>query len=142
MHDRLESPYWTLRVGLGGAAFLAGLDKYFGLLADWKGYLSPAVEKALAVDAGAFMAVVGLVEIAVGLAILSGAVRLGAYLAAGWLAAIAANLLLAGSHPDVAVRDVLMAIAAFTLARMEEVRSPSAAGVRAGARAAIDRATA
>ena len=33
--ERLTTPWWALRVGLGAAAFLAGLDKFFGLLADW-----------------------------------------------------------------------------------------------------------
>jgi len=67
--ERLTTPWWALRVGLGGIAFLAGLDKYFNLLADWSGYLSP---------------------------------------------------LTTGHFFDIAVRDVAMAIAGFTLARLTE----------------------
>lgn len=33
--ERLTTPWWALRVALGATAFLAGLDKYFNLLADW-----------------------------------------------------------------------------------------------------------
>jgi len=56
----------------------------------------------------------------VGAAILGLAPRLGAYVASAWLLLVAANLTL-GGHFDVAVRDVVMSVAAFTLARGLEV---------------------
>ena len=31
--NKLDPAWWALRIGLGVAAFLAGLDKYFNLLA-------------------------------------------------------------------------------------------------------------
>ena len=68
------------------------------------------------------MAIVGGVEIAVGAAILVAAPRAGAYVASAWLLLVALNLVAAG-HFDVAVRDVVMSIAAFTLARAIEVRA-------------------
>ena len=46
----------------------------------------------------------------------------GAYIASAWLLLVAANLLLAG-YLDVAVRDVVMSVAAFTLARLLELRA-------------------
>jgi hypothetical protein len=58
----------------------------------------------------------------VGLAILTKWTRLGSYVAAVWLVAIAINLVSTGMFFDVAVRDVEMAVAAFVLARMTEVR--------------------
>jgi len=58
----------------------------------------------------------------VGAAILTGFARLGAYVASAWLLGIAANLALGGFF-DIAVRDVVMALAAFTLARLAEVRA-------------------
>jgi hypothetical protein len=50
---------------------------------------------------------------------------LGAYVASAWLLLVAVNLL-AGGHIDVAVRDVVMSVAAFTLARLLELRAQSA----------------
>ena len=67
------------------------------------------------------MGLVGVVEIAVGLAILTGWTKSGAYVASVWLLGVAANLALAG-FLDIAVRDVVMALAAFTLARLTEAR--------------------
>src|SRR5581483_2191511 len=70
--ERLTTPWWSLRVVLGAAAFLAGLDKFFNLLADWPAYLSPIVTGLLPVGASTFMHVIGVVEMAVGALILAG----------------------------------------------------------------------
>lgn len=122
MHiDRLTTPWWALRAGLGAAAFLAGLDKFFNLLADWPGYLSPIVAHMLPLSPTSFMHVIGVVEMLVGAIILAGYTQLGGYVAAIWLVGIAVNLVTTGHYFDVAVRDVAMAIAAFTLARLSEV---------------------
>jgi len=119
--ERLTSPWWALRIALGGAAFLAGLDKFFNLLADWPGYLSPLAAAVLPMSAASFMHIVGVIEMAVGAAILAGFTEIGGYVAAVWLLGIAVNLVTTGRYFDVAVRDVAMAISAFTLARLTEV---------------------
>jgi len=124
MHDiegTLDSARLALKWGLGLAAFLAGADKFVGLLADWPRYLSPFAVALLPVAPATFMSLVGVVEMVVGLAILGPWTRPAAYVAMVWLLAIAANLVLTGAFFDVAVRDVEMAIAAFALARLTEV---------------------
>ena len=131
MDKRLDSPWWALRLGLGLGPFLAGLDKFFDILANWEMYLSPLALKVVPVSAATFMHVVGVVEMIVGLAILTRWTRLGAYVAMLWLVAIAINLVTTGMFYDLAVRDVEIAIGAYTLARLTEVRE--AAGVRAAA---------
>jgi len=118
----LNSAWWMLRIGLGLGPFLAGLDKYFNLLTDWGMYLNPAAEALLPFSGGAFMRMVGVVEMVVGLAILAGWTRIGGYVAAVWLVAIAGNLVSMGMFYDLAVRDVEIAIAAYTLARLSEAR--------------------
>jgi hypothetical protein len=125
--NRLITPWWALRAALGAAAFLAGLDKYFNLLANWPGYLSPLATSLLPLDASAFMHLIGIVEMAVGVVILAGYTRLGGYVAAAWLVGIALNLVATGRYFDIAVRDVAMAIAAFTLARLTEAGVGAAA---------------
>jgi hypothetical protein len=130
----LDQARMALRIGLGAAAFLAGLDKFVGLLADWPGYLAPAVAALLPVSAAAFMKVVGVVEMAVGAAILSRWPREAGWVAMAWLLLIAGNLVLTGRFFDVAVRDVEMAIAAFALVRLTEAHE-------AAARATHDAAT-
>jgi len=130
MINRLTTPWWALRIALGATAFLAGLDKFFNLLANWPGYLSPAAASLSPIDIANLMRAIGVVEMAVGMLILAGYTRLGGYLAAAWLLCIAANLVATGRYFDVAVRDVAMSVAAFTLARLTE----TGVGVQAHAR--------
>jgi hypothetical protein len=122
MDARLNTPIRLLQIGLGLTATLAGLDKFFNLLADWSSYVSPAAASLLPIDVSTFMAIVGVIELGVGVAILAAAPRLGAYVASAWLLLVAGNLAVAG-YFDVAVRDVVMSIAALTLARALEVQT-------------------
>jgi uncharacterized membrane protein YphA (DoxX/SURF4 family) len=121
--SRLDQGWWVLRIGLGVGPFLAGLDKYFNLLTNWTGYVSPLALKILPFSGQTFMHIVGVVEMIVGLAILTKWTRVGAYVASAWLVLIAINLVSTGMFFDVAVRDVEMALAAFVLARMTEART-------------------
>src|SRR5207237_1386480 len=109
-------------------AFLAGLDKFFNLLTNWEQYLNPMATRVVPVDAFTFMRGVGVIEMVVCLIILSGALtRLGAYVACAWLVCIALNLITMGAFFDIAVRDLGLAIGAFSLARLTEVRGAVAA---------------
>jgi uncharacterized membrane protein YphA (DoxX/SURF4 family) len=120
--ERLTTPWWALRVVLGAAAFLAGLDKFFNLLADWPAYLSPLATRVVPMSASSLMHIVGVIEMVVGAAILAGFTQPGGYIAAIWLLCIAVNLVTTGRYFDVAVRDVALAVSAFTLARLTEAR--------------------
>ncbi len=122
MDQRLNSTWWALRIALGLAPFLAGLDKFFNLLTNWTMYLNPLALRVVPVAPGTFMRAVGVIEMIVGIAILTRWTRLGAYVAAAWLVGIALNLATMGAYFDVAVRDLLIAVAAFSLARLTEFR--------------------
>lgn len=128
MNKRLNSAWWALRIGLGLGPFLAGLDKFFNILANWEMYLSPLALKVVPVSASTFMRAVGVVEMIVGLAVLTRWTRIGAYVAMVWLVAIAINLVSTGMFFDLAVRDIEIAIGAFTLARLTEVREAVGVG--------------
>jgi uncharacterized membrane protein YphA (DoxX/SURF4 family) len=123
----VESAWWALRIGLGSIAFLAGLDKYFNILTDWSAYVSPLAEGLLPVAVPVFLGLVGVIEMLVGIAVLTKWTRVGSYVAMVWLLAISFNLILMGRFFDVAVRDVAMAIGAYTLARLTEARQPAEA---------------
>jgi hypothetical protein len=132
---RLNISWWALRIGLGLGPIIAGSDKYFNKLTDWTMYLSPLVTKIVPVSASTFMHVVGAVEILAGIVVLSRWTRLGAYIVALWLLGIAVNLLTTGMFFDLAMRDVEIAIAAFVLAQLSELREqvPAAQEGRASA---------
>lgn len=120
----LDDVYWALRIGLGSSAFLSGLDKFTNLLTHWDKYLAPQVRERLPVSGKQFMYGVGVIEMLVGLGILTNKTRLASYTASAWLLGIAADLILNGDY-DIAVRDVNMAVAAYALARSEGSRRRS-----------------
>lgn len=126
MDKQMNGSWWALRIGLGAAPFLAGLDKFFNLLTKWELYLNPAVLKLVPVTPATFMRGVGVIEMIVGLAVLTRWTRLGAYVVAIWLTGIALSLIMMGAFLDIAVRDLLIAIAAFTLANLTEARQAAA----------------
>ena len=123
MDSRLNSAFWTLRIAIGLTAFLAGLDKYFNLLTNWEKYVSPLSP----LPPATLMHIVGVIEIAAGLIVLSGLTRIGGYIVAAWLTCIALSLLTTGQYFDVAVRDLVMACGAFVLAKLSEVRATNEA---------------
>jgi uncharacterized membrane protein YphA (DoxX/SURF4 family) len=127
----IDTAWWTLRVSFGLVPLLAGLDKFFNLLADWPRYLAPAFAHLVPVSTGTFMHAVGIIEIVAGLAVLlTPWTKVFAYVVAAWLVGIAINLI-AARFFDIAVRDLVMAVSAVTLARLTDVvRVPSVARAR------------
>lgn len=103
-----------LRATYGLVPIVAGADKFVNLLTDWDRYLAPVVSEVLPLSAETFMGIVGVIEIAAGVLVLARP-KVGSLVVAGWLAAIALNLLLSGQYFDIAVRDLVMAIGAFSL---------------------------
>jgi hypothetical protein len=87
------------------------------------------------------MRAVGVVEMLVGLAILTRWTRLGAYVACAWLLAIAVNLVTTGMFFDLAVRDVEIALGAFALAKLTEAREAAQDGRLARTEAPTPRRT-
>ena len=134
LSNQLDKPYWLLRATFGAVPIVAGLDKFTNLLTDWSQYVSPLVSGMLPIPATTFMYVVGIVEIAAGILVLTKLTRIGAYVVAAWLVAIALSLLTTGRFFDIAARDLALAVGAFTLARLSELRSDLARPVRAADR--------
>ena len=120
--ERLNLAWWTLRIGLGVGPFLAGLDKFFDRLTNWEMYLNPVIPQMLHVGPSTFMHVVGVVEMLAGLLVLTRWTRYAAYLVAGWLVAISLSLLSQALFLDIAVRDLELALGAFVLAKLTEIR--------------------
>jgi uncharacterized membrane protein YphA (DoxX/SURF4 family) len=130
---QLDGPYRVLKIAYGVVPIVAGLDKFTNLLTNWDQYLSPALGRVISPPV--FMHAVGAIEIAAGILVLSKMTRWGAYVVALWLVAIAVNLLTTGRYLDVAVRDLVMASGAYTLAKLAELRTEGARneGVRSHA---------
>lgn len=120
--NHLNAGWWALKIGLGVGPIITGTDKYFNKLTDWSMYLSPLATKVVPISSGAFMHIVGVVEIIAGLIVLSRWTKVGSYIVMLWLIGIVVNLITTGMFYDLAMRDVEIAIGAFVLAQLSTVR--------------------
>ncbi len=101
----------------GIVPIVAGLDKFTNILADWSQYVAPGMQEMLPFEVSTFMALVGIIEILAGIVVLLRP-AIGAYIVMAWLVVIALSLIFSGAYLDVAVRDLVMALGAFSLAQL------------------------
>ncbi len=107
----------TLQLTFGIVPIVAGFDKFTNILTNWTDYLSINLRTILPVDPFVFMKLVGVIEIIAGILVLARP-RIGAYVVMAWLICIALQLIAGGHFFDVAVRDLVMCVGAFTLAQL------------------------
>ena len=113
--------WWTLRLVFGLVPIVAGLDKFTNILCQWDHYLAPAFARMIPMTPHSFMLIVGVIEIVAGIGVLlTPWTRTFAWIVGLWLIGIALDLVVAGFY-DIAVRDVVMAISSFCLARLTAV---------------------
>ena len=133
--------YRTLKLVFGLVPIVAGLDKFTNILVHWDRYLAPAFAKVIPMKPSSFMDVVGIIEIVAGIGVLlTPWTRVFAWIVGLWLIGIALDLVLAGYY-DIAVRDVVMAISSFCLARLSTVAPARVAATDAALRNAQARST-
>jgi hypothetical protein len=101
-------------------------------LTNWEAYLNPLATKMIPLTPATFMHIVGIIEIIAGIVVLSHFTKIGAYVVTVWLVAIALNLLTMGKFFDIAVRDLGLAVAAFSLAQLTALREENTPRVRMG----------
>jgi hypothetical protein len=128
-HQRSHQAYQILHLGFTIAPIVAGLDKFFNLLADWERYLAPIFPQMLGLAPETFMMIVGVIEIVAGIVVWVKP-RFGGYLVMAWLWGIILNLLLIPGYFDIALRDFGLSLGALALARLAEAEVPAHAADR------------
>jgi len=119
--DRVHTVRTLLLYTYGLVPIVAGLDKFAHLLTDWNKYLAPVIADILPVQPHTFMYLVGVIEIVAGILVLFKP-KIGSLIVGFWLIGIVINLLLTGQYFDIAVRDAVMAIGAFSLYQLLHVK--------------------
>lgn len=114
-HD--STAYTALKIGFVVAPLVAGIDKFFNYLTNWTDYLAPVFPELLNVSPATFMMGVGIIEIIAGIGVLLKP-RIFAFVVCAWLVGIICNLLMTGMYFDVALRDLGLAIGAFSLGEL------------------------
>lgn len=120
--SELDKIWLMLKLTFGIVPIVAGLDKFTNILVDWSQYVSPGLAEMLPIPTETCMLIVGVIEIIAGIIVLI-KTELGAYIVCAWLVCIALSLIVSWSFVDVAVRDIVMAIGAFSLARLTSIRN-------------------
>ena len=115
----------TLKFTYGIVPIVAGLDKFTNVLTNWVNYLGKNAD-LIPVNAFVFMKIVGIIEIIAGIIVLVKP-RIGAYIVMIWLLCIALQLIIGLNYFDVAVRDIVMAIGAYTLAQLTIIKEKNIA---------------
>jgi len=116
----IKPVFQLLRYTFGLVPIVAGADKFCNLLTNWEQYIHPNLAAMLPFSTSIFMMIVGVIEILAGIIVLL-KTEIGGYLVAAWLTLISVSLLASLSYLDVAVRDLVMAIAAFSMARLAKL---------------------
>ena len=116
----VHSVWSTLRFVFGIVPIVAGLDKFTDLLTNWDMYLHPGIASMLPFKVHTFMQIVGVIEIIGGLIVFIKP-RVGGFIVMAWLICIALQLIASGKYYDIAVRDLVMAISALSMARLTNV---------------------
>ena len=119
MNSNVQLVKNILKYTFGLVPIVAGLDKFTNILTDWSQYISEGFAGILPFEPSAFMMIVGVIEIVAGVLVLT-KTKIGAYVVSAWLVAIALTLIFSWTYVDVAVRDIVMAIGAFSLAILSE----------------------
>ncbi|MCC6515584.1 MAG: hypothetical protein IT275_04450 [Chitinophagales bacterium] len=119
-NQSLASVYTLLKFTFGLVPIVAGADKFTNLLTNWEQYINPTLAGMLPFSGSTFMMIVGVIEIIAGIIVLI-KTEIGAYIVSAWLVGIALSLLIGFNYVDVAVRDLVMAIAAFSLAKISSI---------------------
>ena len=117
LNKPVKATFNLLGITFGIVPIVAGLDKFTDILTHWENYLNPAIARMLPFSPHIFMMIVGVIEIIAGIIVFIKP-AIGGYIVAAWLTLIALTLLASGNYLDVAVRDLVMAISAFSLARI------------------------
>ncbi len=125
--DPAYGAFLLLRIGFAVLPIVFGIDKFTNLLADWQSYLAPWIVDISPLTAYQTMLVVGVVEIAAGLAV-AVKPRYAAYVVAAWLAGIIVNLLTYSGFYDVALRDFGLLVGALALGILALVYDPARHG--------------
>ena len=118
--NTLQEVQTILKFTYGIIPIVAGADKFTNFLADWGNYLNPSLQTVLPFSTNTLMMIVGIIEIIAGILVFVNPVK-GGYLVSVWLVLIALSLLASGSYLDVAVRDLAMAIGAWSLAKLSNL---------------------
>lgn len=120
LKQNVQSIFTILKFTFTLIPVVAGFDKFTNILCDWTQYINPAILDILPFTGSTFMMIVGIIEIIAGILVFINP-KIGGLIVSAWLTLIALSLLAGWNFVDVAVRDLVMAISAFSMTRLASI---------------------
>jgi len=121
INDTKFNSIWTISKYIYGLVpVLIGLDKFSFFIVDWNMYVNPFAASIIPITT--LVPLVGIIEIAAGLLILTKYPRFGAYLVAAWIGVIIVNLCMIGGLYDIILRDIAIAFGYIVFAMLTELK--------------------
>lgn len=117
LKQNVRAVFTILKLTFTMVPVIAGLDKFTNILCDWAQYLNLSILSMVPFSATVIMMIVGVIEIIAGILVFIKP-EIGGLIVAAWLALIALTLLAGWNFADVAVRDLVMAVSAFSMTRL------------------------
>ena len=117
LKSEINPIFQLLKLTFTVVPIVAGLDKFFNILCDWTNYINPMILYILPFSGETFMMIVGVIEILAGILVFLKP-KIGGVVVSVWLTLIGLSLLVGWTFADVAVRDLVMAISAFSMSRL------------------------
>jgi hypothetical protein len=124
VNDNKFNQLWTLsKYVYGLVPIFIGLDKFCFFIVNWNIYVSPFAASIIPIMY--LVPIVGIIEIAAGLLILTKYPRFGAYLVAAWIGVIIINLFMIGGLYDIILRDIAIAFSYIVFGMLTELKESS-----------------
>lgn len=128
VNDNAFNKLWTASKYIYGLVpVLIGLDKFFFFIVDWNIYVSPAAASMIPI--ATLVPLVGIIEIAAGILILTKYPRFGAYLVAAWIGVVIINLFMIGGLYDIILRDIAIAYGYIVFGFLTRIKETSTSGM-------------
>lgn len=113
---KLDKIWLLLKMTYGLYYIIIGSDKFFELVTESQNRVSTLTLKLIPLTMQQLLAFVGIMEIILGLMILTLWTRLGAYLGFIFMMVIVVNLFAMGKHYDIAIHGTIIGIGMLALA--------------------------
>ncbi|MBA3751312.1 hypothetical protein H0X06_00730 [Candidatus Dependentiae bacterium] len=114
MTTKIFLAYRLLYIAYGLLPIVAGADKFLYYIGEWHIYINDAIPAFFNISMQSLLRGMGLTEIIFGVLVLLKPILGGSLVTLG-LIAIALNIISTGTHYDVAVRDIIMAVGSSAL---------------------------
>jgi hypothetical protein len=120
-NELIYQAFMVLQSGLVAVPLIAGMDKFAKILTNWPQYIAPFFPRIFGLSPQVFSYVTGVIEIviAIGIALYP---RFFSYVLVGWFAVLIGNLLMLGRFYDIVLLNFGLAIAAFALNRLSQLK--------------------